>query len=67
MSGSPSPAGLYRADIPYRVLIEEAERTILEEALSLHENVLEAVASDMDYGMMASWLNEGGRMLAGTD
>lgn len=36
MSGSPSTAGLYRPGVPFKVLVEEAERTILEEALAQH-------------------------------
>ncbi|HYO93661.1 MAG TPA: helix-turn-helix domain-containing protein, partial [Polyangiaceae bacterium] len=33
MGGAPAPAGLYRPGVPFRVLAEEAERTILEEAI----------------------------------
>ncbi len=35
-TGSPSNAGLYRVGVPFRVLVEEAERTILEEAMAHH-------------------------------
>ncbi len=44
MSGSPGAAGLYRPGVPYRVLVEEAERTILEEALGHHGGQMAATA-----------------------
>jgi DNA-binding NtrC family response regulator len=44
MSGSPAAVGLYRPDVPYRVLVEEAERTILEEALAHHRRQMAATA-----------------------
>lgn len=43
--GSASPlTGLYRPGVPFRVLSEEAERTILEEALSHHGGQMTATA-----------------------
>ncbi len=43
--GSTRPAnGLYRSGVPFRVLAEEAERTILEEALSHHGGQMAATA-----------------------
>lgn len=36
MSGRPKTAGLYRSGVPLRVLVEEAERIIVEEALAAH-------------------------------
>jgi DNA-binding NtrC family response regulator len=44
MGHSPAKTGLYRPDVPYRVLVEEAERTILEEALSQHGGHMAATA-----------------------
>ncbi len=44
MSDSPTTAGLYRPGVPYRVLVEEAERTILDEALSHHGGQMAATA-----------------------
>jgi len=44
MSGSTQTAGLYRPDVPYRVLVEEAERTILTEALARHGGQMAATA-----------------------
>ena len=44
MSGTPKSAGLYRPDVPFRVLVEEAERTILEEALAHHGGQMAACA-----------------------
>jgi DNA-binding NtrC family response regulator len=44
MSGSPGAAGLYRPGVPFRVLAEEAERTILEEALAHHGSQMAATA-----------------------
>jgi two-component system, NtrC family, nitrogen regulation response regulator NtrX len=43
-SGSAASAGLYRAGVPFRVLSEEAERTILEEALAHHGGQMAATA-----------------------
>jgi DNA-binding NtrC family response regulator len=42
--GSPRQAGLYRPGVPFRVLSEEAERTILEEALAHHAGQMAATA-----------------------
>lgn len=44
MGTAPSPTGLYRPGVPFRVLSEEAERTILEEALSHHGGQMAATA-----------------------
>ncbi len=44
MGGAPKPTGLYRPDVPYRVLVEEAERTILEEALAQNAGQMTATA-----------------------
>jgi DNA-binding NtrC family response regulator len=44
MAETPQNAGLYRPGIPFRVLSEEAERTILEEALSHHSGQMAATA-----------------------
>ena len=44
MSHAPSAAGLFRPDVPFRVLAEEAERTILEEALTHHAGQMAATA-----------------------
>jgi DNA-binding NtrC family response regulator len=43
--GGPSKTrGIYRSGVPFRVLVEEAERTIIEEALSHHEGQMAATA-----------------------
>jgi DNA-binding NtrC family response regulator len=44
MSSSPSTAGLYRPGVPFRVLSEEAERTILEEAIAANGGQMAATA-----------------------
>jgi len=44
MSHAPSAAGLFRPGVPFRVLAEEAERTILEEALTHHAGQMAATA-----------------------
>lgn len=44
MGGAPKPTGLYRPDVPFRVLVEEAERTILEEALASNAGQMTATA-----------------------
>jgi DNA-binding NtrC family response regulator len=44
MADAPTTAGLYRPGIPFRVLADEAERTILEEALSHHGGQMAATA-----------------------
>jgi DNA-binding NtrC family response regulator len=44
LKGSPNTQGLYRPGVPFRVLAEEAERTILEEALRHHAGQMAATA-----------------------
>lgn len=44
MGAQPKTAGLFRPDVPFRVLVEEAERTILEEALAHHAGQMAATA-----------------------
>lgn len=44
MSHAPSAAGLFRPGVPFRLLAEEAERTILEEALTHHAGQMAATA-----------------------
>lgn len=44
MSNAPSATGLFRPGVPFRVLAEEAERTILEEALTHHAGQMAATA-----------------------
>jgi DNA-binding NtrC family response regulator len=41
-------AGLYRAGVPFRVLVEEAERVILQEALTHHAGQMAATARALD-------------------
>jgi len=41
-------AGLFRPGVPFRVLVEEAERTILQEALAHHKNQMTATARGLD-------------------
>lgn len=48
MGASPGQAGLYRAGVPFRVLVEEAERTIVEEALSAHGGQMAATARALE-------------------
>jgi DNA-binding NtrC family response regulator len=43
-AGAPPGGGLYRPGIPFRVLSEEAERTIIEEALAHHGHQMAATA-----------------------
>lgn len=43
-AGRPTATGLYRPDVPFRILVEEAERTILEEALAHHGSQMTATA-----------------------
>jgi DNA-binding NtrC family response regulator len=47
MGGSPRAQGLYRPGVPFRVLAEEAERTILEEALAHHGGQMAATAREL--------------------
>ncbi|HEV8245784.1 MAG TPA: sigma 54-interacting transcriptional regulator, partial [Polyangiaceae bacterium] len=44
LGAAPAVAGLYRPGVPFRVLSEEAERTILEEALAHHTGQMAATA-----------------------
>jgi DNA-binding NtrC family response regulator len=48
MGTSPAHAGLYRAGVPFRVLVEEAERTIVEEALRAHGGQMTATARGLE-------------------
>ena len=41
-------AGLYRAGVPFRVLVEEAERVILQESLAHHGGQMAATARALD-------------------
>jgi DNA-binding NtrC family response regulator len=41
-------AGLYRPGIPFRVLVDEAERVILEEALAHHGGQMAKTARALD-------------------
>jgi DNA-binding NtrC family response regulator len=45
---APQTAGLYRPGVPLRVLVEEAERTILKEALVHHGGQMAATARALD-------------------
>jgi DNA-binding NtrC family response regulator len=45
--GGPA-AGLYRPGVPFRVLSQEAERTIIEEALRHHEGQMTATARELE-------------------
>ena len=44
MSATPSSVSWYRPDVPFRVLVEEAERSIVEEALLHHGGQMAATA-----------------------
>jgi DNA-binding NtrC family response regulator len=44
MGAAPASTGIYRPGVPFRVLAEEAERTIIEEALALHGGQMAATA-----------------------
>jgi DNA-binding NtrC family response regulator len=44
MGSAAAPVGLYRPGVPFRVLAEEAERRILEEALMQHSGQMAATA-----------------------
>jgi len=48
MGSSPGAAGLYRPGVPFRVLAEDAERSILEEALAHHGGQMTATARALD-------------------
>ena len=43
-----SPKGLYRPGVPLRVLLEEAERTIIDEALRHNDGQMAATARALD-------------------
>jgi DNA-binding NtrC family response regulator len=45
---TPTTRGLYRPGLPFRVLLEEAERTILDEALRHHEGQMASTARALD-------------------
>ncbi|MEO7095664.1 MAG: sigma-54 dependent transcriptional regulator [Polyangiales bacterium] len=47
-AGAPAPGGLFRAAVPFRVLVEEAERTILQEALKHYGGQMAATARGLD-------------------
>ncbi len=47
-AGVPAAGGLFRATVPFRVLVEEAERTILQEALKHYGNQMAATARGLD-------------------
>jgi len=47
-SGARGAAGLYRAGVPFRVLVEEAERVVLQEALAHHGGQMAATARALD-------------------
>ncbi|MDB5216872.1 MAG: Formate hydrogenlyase transcriptional activator, partial [Myxococcaceae bacterium] len=40
--------GLYRAGVPFRVLVEEAERQIIQDALTHHGGQMAATARALD-------------------
>lgn len=44
MNATSKTAGLYRPEVPLRVLVEEAERTIIEEAIAHHGGQMSATA-----------------------
>jgi DNA-binding NtrC family response regulator len=46
--GAPKATGLYRPGVPFRVLVDEAERTILGEALAAHAGQMAATARALD-------------------
>ena len=45
---APKATGLYRPGVPFRVLVEEAERTILQDALAQHGSQMAATARSLD-------------------
>jgi hypothetical protein len=47
-SAAPRPGGLFRPGVPFRVLAEEAERTILSEAIAHHGGQMTATARALD-------------------
>ena len=46
--GAPKATGLYRPGVPFRVMVEEAERTILQEAITHHRGQMAATARALD-------------------
>jgi DNA-binding NtrC family response regulator len=48
MSKVPEQVGLYRPSVPFRVLVEEAERAILEEAIAAHGGQMAATARSLE-------------------
>ena len=48
MGASAKTAGLYRTGVPFRVLVEEAERVIVQEALAHHGGQMAATARALD-------------------
>jgi DNA-binding NtrC family response regulator len=46
-AGAARSGGLYRAGVPFRVLVEEAERNILEEAMGHHQGQMAATARSL--------------------
>lgn len=46
--GGAKSAGLFRAGVPFRVLVDEAERTILEEAIAHYGGQMAATARGLD-------------------
>ena len=45
---APKAQGLYRAGVPFRVLVEEAERQIIQDALTHHGGQMAATARALD-------------------
>lgn len=58
---TPTPQGLFRPGVPFRVLAEEAERRILEEALAAHGGQMAATARNL--GLERSHLYKKARAL----
>ncbi len=47
-AGAPKAEGLFRPGVPFRVLVEEAERTILQEAIAHHGGQMAGTARGLD-------------------
>jgi len=47
-SAAPRAAGLFRPGVPFRILVDEAERTILQEAIAHHGGQMAATARALD-------------------
>ena len=45
---APKAQGLFRAGVPFRVLVEESERQIIEDALAHHVGQMAATARGLD-------------------